>query len=158
MARRKRGEAESGGGLDNDACIGLREAARVATQRYDERLKPGGLKVTQFSVLAALYYSPGIAVSKLADRLVLDRTTLTRNLRVLTRDGLVKLAGSLEDKRERCVFLTDRGYESLIRCLPYWREAQAEAVGRLGSTNWDRLRGMLRKTVSAAQADASQET
>src|SRR5258708_12084083 len=60
------------------ACQKLRSASRVATRMYDDYLRPAGITIGQYSVLAALYYVPSMPLRKLAQRLEMDRTTLTR--------------------------------------------------------------------------------
>ncbi len=140
----------TGAPLDLYPSMGLAEAARTASQFYDEALKGSGLKITQFSILAALYYAPDVPLSKLARRLVIDRTTLTRNLRLLVRDGLVVLNENPGDKRERRVALTDRGDELLVRFLPDWRRAQTAVIQGMGRDQWDVLRLTLRKAVAVA--------
>ena len=67
----------------------LRKAMRTVSQAYDEALKPSGLRATQFTLLSVLAKSGPMPLTRLADIIVVDRTTLTRNLRPLERDGLV---------------------------------------------------------------------
>src|SRR5260221_13627922 len=109
-----------------DACVCtvLRKASRASTQMYDGILDPSGLTIAQFSLLAALYYTRSIPIKKLARRLVIDRTTLSRNLAPLERCNLVELIEDPDDLRIRKVSLTAQGLEALISALPYWQEAQ----------------------------------
>ena len=72
-------------------CFRLRSAARRMTQVYEHALRPTGLKITQYSLLANLARSGSHSVTALARVLATDRTTLTRNLAPLERDGLVKI-------------------------------------------------------------------
>ncbi|MDH3474180.1 MAG: MarR family transcriptional regulator, partial [Rhodospirillales bacterium] len=65
----------------------LRRTARRLTQAYDQALRPSGLRLTQFSVLANLTRSGGLSITDLAELLAMERTTLTRNLRPLERAG-----------------------------------------------------------------------
>src|SRR5687767_2067873 len=83
----------------------VRKASRALAQVFDEALRPCRLRGTQFSLLVALAGSEGATVNKLADYLQMDRTTLTRNVAPLERDGLVKSAEG-EDGRERRLHLT----------------------------------------------------
>ena len=48
---------------------------------YDEALKPSGLRVTQFSLLSVVKNNGPIGITELAELMVTDRTTLTRNLK-----------------------------------------------------------------------------
>src|SRR6266704_2253431 len=70
-------------------CLALRQAARHVTQFYDQFLAPTGLRTTQFSILARLRRMGPMTINALAADLVMDRTTLGRNILPLERDGLV---------------------------------------------------------------------
>ena len=115
------------------ACFNLRKAARAVTQLYDDALRPSGLRATQWSLLMVIRARGVVAVSELAEHAVMDRTTLTRNLKPLERDGLIRIRPG-EDRRVREVTLTRRGQAALGRAYPLWREAQAGLAKRLGSS------------------------
>ncbi|MBT5414656.1 MAG: winged helix-turn-helix transcriptional regulator [Rhodospirillaceae bacterium] len=125
-------------------CSGLavRKAARAVGQLYDDALAPAGIKGTQFSLLAAVGLTSKTSVSALADSLVMDRTTLSRNLQPLVRAGLLKMAPG-RDRRERRVALTEEGRSTLRTALPLWRQAQARIADALGEGRAARLRGDL---------------
>src|SRR3546814_19070481 len=59
-------------------CAVLRRATRRLTQVYDEGMRPSGLPLTQYSVLNILAQAENPSITDLADRLMMDRTTLTR--------------------------------------------------------------------------------
>jgi DNA-binding MarR family transcriptional regulator len=124
---------------DNCTCFNLRKAARVVTQVYDEALKPAGLRATQFSLLTVVAKIGAVGVTALADVMVMDRTTLTRNLRPLIARGLLEVAAGA-DRRRRPIALTTAGREALERALPLWRDVQARTIARLGHENWAELR------------------
>src|SRR6266487_5773996 len=105
------------------ACLNVRKAARAVTHLYDEVLQPSGLRSTQFNLLVAVALAGEAPVMRLAEVLVLDRTTLARNLKPLESQGLVVVEPG-EDKRVRLIRLTDHGYQLLEQSLPYWRKAQ----------------------------------
>ncbi len=131
-------------------CFNLRKAARILTRRYDRWLAPVGLKATQFSVLASLYRMGPVAIGTLAERLGMERTTLTRNLRPLEKQGLIGLSVDLEDRRGRDVTLTVAGEARLERALPLWEQAQAETLSRLGDDGWQELSSRLRRIEARA--------
>ncbi len=136
----------------NCTCFGLRKTARAVTQMYDRALQPAGLRATQFSLLVAAERSGPRAIGELAKLIVMDRTTLTRNLKPLLDRGLLKsVAGA--DRRRHPVAITANGRAALARALPYWREAQARLAGSLGRSRWWRLLGDLRDTANLAQAE-----
>ncbi len=136
----------------NCTCFGLRKAARAVTQMYDRTLKPTGLRTTQFSLLAVTDRVGPRGMAELAEQLVMDRTTLTRNLKPLLDRGLLEsVAGA--DRRRRPIAITAKGRAALAQALPYWREAQARMTGSLGRARWGRLLGDLRDTVDLVQQE-----
>jgi DNA-binding MarR family transcriptional regulator len=131
-----------------DLCTAnnLRKAMRAVSSLFDEAMRPTGLRASQFSVLIALALMEEATVSKLAASLDLDRTTMTRNLAPLERDGLVASAGG-EDGRNRHLRLTDKGRTTLAAALSIWEGVQARVVKGLGEARW---KGLLRDLGAAA--------
>jgi DNA-binding MarR family transcriptional regulator len=138
----------------HESCLSmaLRQAARMLTQQYDAAFSADGIRSTQFSVLVALAQAPSVPLSRLAKALVMDRTTLTRNLAPLIRRGLIAESGA-PDKRVRSYALTPRGKQLLARALPDWKDAQARILGVLAKGDAEHLRRLLRIVVAAAQED-----
>jgi DNA-binding MarR family transcriptional regulator len=128
-------------------AFGIRKAARVITQRYDEALAPTGLRSTQFMVLNAISRADGVSINQLAGALVMDRTTLTRNLKPLQKDGLVEL-GPGPDARTKAVRLTGPGRKALRKALPLWAKAQKAAREALGASRSSRLQKDLSQVVA----------
>ena len=124
----------------------LRKAARAVTQLYDEIMKPSGILPTQFTLLAATRAIGPVTISRMANELVMDRTTLTRNLKPLEREGLVASVSVKDDQRSREVSLTSKGIRKLERSIPYWIDAQNKTRQVLGSERLDRMIGDLKKT------------
>ena len=120
------------------ACFNSRKAARAITKFYDDMLAPSGLKATQLTMLGAISILGTAQMSELASLVALDKTTLTRNLKLLQSDGLIAIAAGL-DRRARVVRLTRTGTDTLERALPFWREAQQRMVEHLGESRWRRL-------------------
>lgn len=118
------------------------------TQAYDAALEPCGLRATQFSILAGLLLGKRVTMSRFADALVMDRTTLTRNLRPLMRRGLVRIEPG-PDRRGRYIALTGDGSEALAKALRLWRTAQERVLKRIGAANWGALRGGLAALTTA---------
>lgn len=136
--------------LENCTCFNLRKAARAVTQAYDEALKLQGLRATQISVLAMLSELGSVTMTNLADQLVMDRTTLTRNLKPLLSEKLVKI-GTGEDKRQRMVNLTVKGQKRLDMAKPVWSAVQKSIASTMGKRNWENLMSELKSAVDAAQ-------
>lgn len=131
-------------------CFNTRKAARAVTQLYDEVLKPTGLRVTQLALLPAVKILGPVTVKKLARAAVMDRTTLTRNLKPLEKNGLVRIEPG-DDLRERKVTLTDLGSKKLQEAYPLWEKAQETITGRLGEEGLDHLLRGLSELVSATR-------
>ena len=138
--------------LDVTSCTfsKVRKASRAISQVYDAALQPVNLKATQFTVLATLSKQGPSPLSQLADVMVMDRTTLTRNLQPLLKRKLVDSTPG-EDRRVRNVKLTAQGKRLLDQALPLWREAQGRSVGAMGKTRWKRLRSDFAPVVALAQ-------
>ena len=136
------------------ACYNLRRASRVVTQVFDSYFDELGLKSTQYTVLAALAYeSEGRpTVTHLADALVLEQSSLSRNLAVLERQGLIRLTAGEEDKRERIVMLTRTGRAALARGYPAWKAAQAAIAEALDPKELENQLRSLRRLTKTAQA------
>lgn len=120
-------------------CAAVRKAGRLLTRQYDRHLKPSGLKVTQYSMLANIGRNPGITVSDLATLLMMDQTTVTRNLALLDRDGLVKVEPDQDDRRVRRVWASARGTARLQEAKPLWDQAQQEVEQALSRSGVDSL-------------------
>jgi DNA-binding MarR family transcriptional regulator len=134
------------------ACLNLRWASRAVSQVYDEALRPAGLKTTQFSLLGAVWKYEGASIQELADGIGLDRTSLTRALQPLERDGLLAIATSATDGRVRSVSLTDEGRRRLEAGYPLWKQAQAELERRVGGERLQELVASLRELVHLVQS------
>jgi DNA-binding MarR family transcriptional regulator len=130
-------------------CFNLRKTARAITQLYDEALRPSGLRCTQFSLLIATTRLEPVTVTHLAEVVVMDRTTLARNLRPLEKKGLMNVTRG-DDQRTRIVTLTTRGKEVLSRALPLWEKAQARVVRGMGQERWTALEANLKEVVTQA--------
>lgn len=135
-------ESQSGPILCN--CLALRQAARQATQLYDRHLAPGGLRTTQFSVLVNLRRLGPMTINRLAAQMVMDRTTLGRNVLPLERDGLIAIQQGTTDKRRKELELTKAGSERLRRAVKLWANAQAEFESQFGTERAAALRAELR--------------
>ena len=121
----------------------LRKASRRVSQIYDHYLQPHGLTITQFGLLANLNGHGGIGIGALAEKLIMDPTTLTRNLRPLERDGLVAHASDPGDRRARLLHLTDTGRASLLAARPAWVEAQRHIEDTIGQPDIPALHAAL---------------
>ncbi len=132
------------------ACTALKRADRAVSRVYDDMLRPVGLGVSQYSLLSLIARAPGpLTVSDLARAQAMDRTTLSRALAPLRRDGLVKISAG-KDRRTRLISLTPAGHERLRAARPLWRAAQTDIERRVGGERLARLMSELADLVSHA--------
>src|SRR6266566_6202273 len=104
-------------------CNTLRMVTRVVTQLYDDILRPSGLRVTQFSILATIARLDEANLKQLEGTLAIDQTTLTRSLNLLERDGVIARA-SHPDGRIKAMRLTAKGTRALAVARPLWAQAR----------------------------------
>ena len=128
---------------DSCNCLAVRQAARHITQYYDQFLAPVGLRTTQFSILAKLKRKGPLTINALAQDLVMDRTTLGRNILPLEREGLVAVAPGSTDRRSKELTLTDSGAARLSAAFEGWAQAQAGFEAAFGSGRTSELRTLL---------------
>ncbi len=129
------------------ACLTLRGAARAVTKMYDEVLRPSGLKATQFSVLAAVATEGPASMTAIARALVMDRTTLTRNLKPLMERRLVKTGKGTEDRRQKRIVITREGKAALAKALPLWKKVNGQILTGIGFARWQGMVRLLDETV-----------
>ncbi|MFJ7917550.1 MULTISPECIES: MarR family winged helix-turn-helix transcriptional regulator [unclassified Lysinibacillus] len=113
-------------------CANLRKKTRLVTQLYDKLLQPTGLKVTQYSMLANIDLQQAVSISRLGEILLLDQTTITRNINLLKRNGYVDLTRDPQDARAKVITLTDKGVEKLNEAAPIWQDIQERIINDIG--------------------------
>ncbi len=118
------------------ACLNSRKLARAVTSFFERKIKHAEINGNQFSLLAALNRMQPVTVNRLAGQLGMDRTTLSRNVNLLERDGLCDSQPGREDKRQREISLTKKGKESLEKAYPLWKEAQEEFYKIFDEIEW----------------------
>jgi DNA-binding MarR family transcriptional regulator len=122
-------------------CLHVQRAARALARRFDEALRPVGLTSGQFSLLMALNRSEPPGIGAVAALLAMDRTTLTANLKPLTRMGFVRVGMAAGDRRRRVLVLLPAGLAALVAAVPVWEREHTALEGLVGDAN--RLRGDL---------------
>ncbi|WP_286830029.1 MULTISPECIES: MarR family winged helix-turn-helix transcriptional regulator [Kordiimonas] len=117
------------------ACQKIRKASRTITRRYDDALKPFGLTGNQFTMLTIISLADKVTLSRLAEIIGMERTTLIRNLKPLERAGLVTIAAE-ESRRAKHATISSQGLNTLSKALPVWRNTQASLKADLGDKTW----------------------
>jgi DNA-binding MarR family transcriptional regulator len=124
-------------------CLALRQAARHVSQFYDQFLTTNGLRATQYSILARLQRKGPMSINALAADLVMDRTTLGRNILPLQRDGLISVRPGRIDRRSKELQLTKAGAARFRAASEGWRQAQERFEAAFGSKRAKELRALL---------------
>ncbi len=135
------------------ASLNFRRTARAVTRMYDTAMQNSGIRSTQFAILVGIAKTQPVSMGKLADVLIIDRTTLTRSLRLLQKERLVTIS-KRTTMRQRLLELTPEGVGALARSLPLWRAVHAQFVSEVGSDYWLKLRGELERLAHRTMAHA----
>lgn len=131
-------------------CFNLRKASRIVTQYFDDSMRSIGLRGTQFTLLAnAFAYSP-ITVTRMSEIMIVDRTTLGRNLLPMEKSGLIKVESG-DDRRTRIVKITDVGKRKLTEAYPLWKETQENIKQKMGLENWGSMISNISNLVDCMQ-------
>ncbi len=125
-------------------CLVVRQAGRWITQLYDQHLAGSGLSSTQYTILSQLVHLGSASMAELAEAMVMDRTTVTRTVMPLERDGLVEITPASDDRRRKVVRLTPHGRGTWTAARPRWKEAQAAFEKHFGTGDAAALRVLLR--------------
>jgi DNA-binding MarR family transcriptional regulator len=137
MARR------SYSGPEDCNCLAVRQAARHVTQFYDQLLAPCGLRTTQFSILAKLRRLGPMTINALAAEMVMDRTTLGRNILPLERDGLIAVQQGSRDRRSKELRVTAAGEARFRAGMKGWAQAQRQFEKAFGERRTADMRAIL---------------
>jgi DNA-binding MarR family transcriptional regulator len=135
-------------------CLAIRQAARHVTQFYEQLFAPTGLRATQFAILSRLTRDGPMTINALAAALVMDRTTMGRNILPLERDGLIEIAASPSDRRRRELRVSEAGAAKFREASECWRLAQTRFDAVYGPERAATLRGLLREVVASEFAAA----
>jgi DNA-binding MarR family transcriptional regulator len=132
-------------------CFRIRGAARRVTQIYSKHLASTGLKISQFSLLGFVTAQGPVSIGRLSDLLATDRTTLTRNLGPLLKDGLIERTQS-GDKRRHELVATPAGRALFKRALPLWAAAEEEVREAMGAKLTADLHGAIERSMEKLSA------
>ncbi|WP_165820275.1 MarR family winged helix-turn-helix transcriptional regulator [Microvirga sp. KLBC 81] len=130
-------------------CLSLRQATRHVTQFYDRFLMPAGLRTTQFSILSKLQRMGPTSINALAEAMVMDRTTLGRNIQPLDRECLIAVRQGRTDRRSKELHVTDKGAALLEDATKARAEAQARFEAIFGGERSSNLRALLRAVTAS---------
>lgn len=138
------------------ACTALRKAARSVSRLYDGELAGAGMNASQLAILRALARGGSVPFSRLAEVMVLDRTSLYRALRPLARHGWIALSPA-PTGRTRIAALTEAGRAAMDAAAPAWEAAQRRFVEAFGREEWPALHAALQSAVAAATGETARD-
>jgi DNA-binding MarR family transcriptional regulator len=131
--------------LTECACFDLRRATRAVSRMYDDFLRDAGLNITQLSLLRLICAEKELSISTLGRYMVMERTSITRALAPLERDGLIH-SRSGADTRIRIVSVSNKGRRLVEGAEPKWRQAQEALLETIGEDRWRAMCTLLRDT------------
>jgi DNA-binding MarR family transcriptional regulator len=120
-------------------ALAARQNARHLSRLYDNHLAPAGLSVSQFSILSLLNEHGSLKITKLAEMLIMERTTLVRALKPLQSAGWI-VAGRPESGRSLDLTLSRSGKKKVSEAVPLWKSAQAAFEQEVGQERAVRIR------------------
>ncbi len=124
------------------ASLNFRRTSRMVTRMYDLAMQESGVRSTQFALLVGIAKLQPVTMGTLATVLMLDRSTLSRSLRLLEKERMIEISKRAA-MRQRFLKLTYSGEKALQRSLPLWRAAHARFVEAVGADYWLKLRNEL---------------
>lgn len=118
----------------------IKKLDRIVYAFYDKVMAEAKVSPHQFSLLNSIYLAQKkLTISEFAKILAMDRTTLTRNLDLLVKNGLVETAQSVEDSRKRIFYLTPKGEKTLLSEIPVWKKAQEAFIEKVSREKYQKL-------------------
>lgn len=118
------------------ACTALRKASRAITRLYDTAILPAGMTTPQFAILRAIARENGKPLSRLAEEMVMDRSTLYRAIAPLVRQGWLTIENASSGRTKRAL-LTDAGHAAIEHAAPHWEAAHAKFIQAFGADRWN---------------------
>lgn len=132
------------------ACSNFRKVTRKLTQLYDDALTDLDIRSTQLIVLIYIRIHGPTATAALARELLMERSTLSRNLRPLIEKGLVT-CHKTPTGRVQSVDISQAGMQLILDAVPHWQKAQQQVLDSLGQKRWEKILGDLDRVIEACE-------
>ena len=129
--------------IQSCACAHIRKSARTVTQAYEKKMSQAGLKVTQYYMLVNIARHQKLSISELGEMLLLEQSTVTRNVTILKKEGYVSIAQDSNDARIKSVSITDQGLQKIEEATPYWLQIQDKFEKKIGKEQYQELLKLL---------------
>lgn len=134
------------------ACTSVRRAARVLTRTYDASLASSGMNITQFAVMRAIRRHPDEPLTRVAEDLAMDKTSLYRELTNAQRKKWITIRKDV-DGRSRNAVITEKGQNAMAKVDPDWANIQTGVVDRFGREKWKAFTAELKRLTECADAE-----
>ncbi|MFK5974554.1 MAG: MarR family transcriptional regulator [Flavobacteriaceae bacterium] len=128
---------------DLEHCIGnrLRRLSRIVDRQFRASLKAYDITESQLSILFVLRKLGKVEQGKIGEALVLERSTVSRNVKLLERIGIVTRTSDYRPEIE----LTAKGNELVNTLIPIWEELMDDLMDKLGTNGMETIKILERK-------------
>ena len=109
----------------------IRQISRIVTQRYDDELREFGITTNQLTILSAVALLDSVTQTELQPYLAMEASTLSRNVKGMTRRGWLALIPGA-DRRSHNLVVSPEGFRLLAAVKEPWERAHAWATEALG--------------------------
>ncbi|WP_137923780.1 MarR family winged helix-turn-helix transcriptional regulator [Cupriavidus sp. 2SB] len=137
--------------LDQCTLFDVHRLSRLLTGIYNGYLRESGLTIAQFTLLRNIHALAPAGMKRIAEAMLMDRTSVTRLIEPLIKDGLLRDEVG-QDRRYRNIVLTAKGLVAVTRSEEAWSRAQEDLYNRIGAKQWRTLRTALRDTIQLVRA------
>lgn len=122
----------------------------MLARTYDQALVGSGMNVTQLAVIRCIARRAGEPLSRVAEELEMDRTSLYRAIAPMVRDRWLEVTPGT-DARSRSAKITRKGSAVLDRAGVGWERTQKALVDAFGGDAWKVLAGEMMRLAECAQ-------
>ncbi len=132
-------------------CVMMRSRliSRVITNLYDDELRPFGINSPQFALLVVISKMGPASRAEIGRYHHQDRSTLTRNLKIMLAEGWIEEVKEAASGRARPIVLSESGRSLLREACPAWRVAQEKAEKLVGSPGVTAIKEIARGILTA---------
>ena len=130
-------------------CTSVRKAARAVSRGYDAALGPQDLNANRLAILRTIARAGELPLSRLAEALVMDRTSLYRAIGPMVRSSWIAVDAAPRG-RARIARLTALGRDVMDGAAAPWEAAQTALVEAFGVERWRSLQRELQALVTTA--------
>ncbi len=127
--------------LEDCVASRLRRLSRIADNYMRKCLADHKITENQMTILFTLSELGRVEQGKIGEFLFLERSTVSRNIKLLQEQGLVKRSPEYRPEIE----LAGKGKELVKTLIPKWRKVMDELVGKLEKEGLEYIQGIEEK-------------